>query len=453
MQIISQANETVVTLLKRFQKTSDQTRMMKYCAHTPVDEGILLFNLLTRELVLLTQEEFSQATQLEYLKTHWFAVPEDTDEKELASFVRWALKTRQKKDGCISGYTIFPTTDCNARCFYCFELGRSRMPMSQETALKVVQYIKNHHGDKDVHINWFGGEPLFNQAVIDTICDGLRKEGITFESTVISNGYLFDDETVRKAVESWNVKRVQITLDGTEAVYNKTKAYIYRQGNPYQIVMGNMERLLDAQIPVIVRMNMDLHNAEDLLQLSKELGQRFGGRKRIQAYVRHIFDDDQPIAERHDATGWTLREEALARVEEQLAVYGLESKRGVSRGLRTTLCKADCGHAVTILPDGNIGLCEHFSESEFIGHIDREGFDQTVVDSWKQTMPEIPECADCFCYPECIKLVKCANTKLCFLQQRQWELRRTQRQMVNEYRHWQKQTLTESSDDLNMTDC
>jgi len=27
---------------------------------------------------------------------------------------------------------------------------------------------------------------------------------------------------------------------------------------------------------------------------------------------------------------------------------------------------------VTILPDGNIGLCEHFSEDEFIGHIESD---------------------------------------------------------------------------------
>ena len=453
MQIISQANETVVTLLKRFQKTSDQTRMMKYCAHMPVDEGILLFNLLTRELVLLTQEEFSQATQLEYLKSHWFAVPEETDEKELASFVRWVLKTRQKKDGCISGYTIFPTTDCNARCFYCFELGRSRMPMSQETALKVVQYIKNHHGDKDVHINWFGGEPLFNQAVIDTISEGLRQAGIQYKSSMTSNGYLFDADTVRKAAENWNVQNVQITLDGTEAVYNKTKAYIYRQGNPYQIVMSNIERLLDAGIYVVIRMNMDLYNAEDLLKLSEELGQRFGNRRNIHAYVRHIFGDNQPIAERHDAQGWEVREEALKRIEERLAAWNLAHKDGVSKSIKVAYCKADCGHAVTILPDGSIGLCEQFSESEFIGHIDREGFDQTVVDSWKQTMPEIPECADCFYYPECINLAKCANTKICFLQQRQWILRQTQQQMLNEYRRWQTHTPAEDSDDLNMTDC
>ena len=101
------------------------------------------------------------------------------------------MKTRQKKSNEITGYTIFPTTDCNARCFYCFELGRSRIKMSIETAQKVVQYIKAHCGGKKVNISWFGGEPLFHQEAIDTICDGLRAEGVEFASTMVSNGYLF----------------------------------------------------------------------------------------------------------------------------------------------------------------------------------------------------------------------------------------------------------------------
>ena len=110
MQIISPANETVLSLLKRFSKTAADSRLLHYCAHAAADEGVLLLNLLTRELVLLTAAEFERATELEYLKDRWFVVPQDTNEQELAAFVRWFLKNRQKKDDAITGYTIFPTT-------------------------------------------------------------------------------------------------------------------------------------------------------------------------------------------------------------------------------------------------------------------------------------------------------------------------------------------------------
>ena len=171
MKIILSANDGISQILKRFRQTALDNRLMKYCVRTPVEGGVLLFNLLTRELLLLIEAEHTRLAELQYLKDHWFLVPNDTNEKEYADFVRWVLQTRKKKSRIITGYTIFPTTDCNARCFYCFELGRSRVPMSQETALKTAEYIKNHCGDKSVSISWFGGEPLFNQEAIDTICE------------------------------------------------------------------------------------------------------------------------------------------------------------------------------------------------------------------------------------------------------------------------------------------
>ena len=58
---------------------------------------------------------------------------------------------------------------------------------------------------------------------------------------------------------------------------------------------------------------------------------------------------------------------------------------GVEKKPKMNYCMADSGNAVTILPGGEIGLCEHFSETEFIGHIDREGFDEAVAKLLKDT--------------------------------------------------------------------
>lgn len=447
MKIISPANDKVLSLLKRFWKQGSSYRLLKYCVQTPVDEGVLLFNLLTRELVLLTQEEHSRMLELEELKQRWFVVPQETDERELSKFVKWVLATRKKKSEAITNYTIFTTMDCNARCFYCYEQGRSRTPMSQETAQKVVHYIKDHSRGEKVRITWYGGEPLYNQSAIDTICGGLRREGIEFRSGVISNGYLFDGATVQKAVEDWNMKNVQITLDGTEKVYNRVKAYIYPEGNPYQIVLKNMERLLDADVKVNVRMNMDLYNAEDLLEVIRELERRFGGRKNLFAYAFHLFKQDQTLADRHAPEEWPKREEAMARIEQQIARSGFDYRNGISQRIRLNYCMADSGNSVTILPDGHIGLCDHFSESEFVGHVDREGFDQSVVAKFQETVPENPACEECFYYPECVMIRMCNYQNVCFPQYRQRCERQTLRRMKNSYHNWQTHTEKEDLDD------
>lgn len=451
MNIVFQHTQSTLKILTPMQLEATPSRLFHYCISVPVEEGILLHNLLTREMVLLTEKEWQNRFDNEYLKTHWFTVPEDCKDKEYADLVRWVMDNKQKKTNNITGYTIFTTTDCNARCFYCFELGRSRIPMSEETARKVAGYIADHCGDETVNLRWFGGEPLFNKAVIDIICAELRERNIPFTSFAVSNGYLFDGETVEKAVKDWNLKRVQITLDGTETVYNKIKAYIYKQGSPYQTVMENIGHLLDSGVSVNIRLNMDLHNAENLLELVEELGVRFGGRKGLSVYAHHLFDADKPMADIHSYDEWEIREAAMVQLEEKIAACGLAAWGGIRKKPKTNFCMADSGKAVTILPGGEIGLCEHFSESEFIGHIDREGFDQTVVSSWKERIPEIPECATCFYYPDCLQLKKCASGSVCFEHLRRDHLRKTRRAMLSEYQRWQSRE--QPSEDEEIENC
>lgn len=448
MNIISNASESVLSILKKFLNTNNCTRWLQYCVQTPVEDGVLVFNLLTRELIHLSHEEHKNFTSLDYLKENWFVVSDGTKEKDYADFLKWVVSARQPKSKEITSFTIFPTTDCNARCFYCFELGHSRIPMSCETAEKVVRYIKEHCGGKEVKIAWFGGEPLFNMQAIETICAGLCKEGIAFKSTMTSNGYLFDDAVVQKAVSDWKLKRIQITLDGTEKIYNKIKAYIYRDGSPYQVVLANIERLLDANIYVSIRLNLDLYNADDLLILAEELAERFRGKRGLRVYANHLFKSDTPNAELYSDEEWEKREEAMRRLNECLEQNGLLTVGGIRKDIKINHCKADSGRSVTILPDGNIGLCEHYTESEFIGHIERDGFDAAVVASWKETVPEIPECAECFYFLDCMKLKKCTSSSVCYKQFRQEKLRNTQRAMQNEYQRWlSKATVNEDEDD------
>lgn len=452
MEIISPAYDPALAILKRFRKRSPRGRLMKYCARLPVAEGVLLLNLLTRELVLLTEEEYAGLTQQEYLWERWFVVPEQTDEKELADFVRLVLVSRRKKSGPITRYTIYTTTDCNARCFYCFQKDRSRIPMSQETAEKIAAYIIDHCGGKPVKFTWFGGEPLYNAAVIDTICAGLRRAGIEYTSYMMTNGYLFDDEMVARAAGLWNLRNVQITLDGTEAVYNRAKAYIYPEGNPYQVVLANIGRLLDASVAVAVRLNMDLYNAGDLMELVDELARRFRGKKGLHIYAHYLFREDTPSAQLHSAQGWEARDQALARLTERIAQLGLASGAGIRRTLKANYCMADSGNSVTIAPTGEIGLCDRYSDSEFIGHIDREDFDQAAVESWRETLEPFAECPDCFHYPECWRLKKCPTSNNCFPQQRNLLLRICQRQMAAEYDHWKNQTGPEELPDPELCD-
>ena len=440
MKIISEAQDAVLKILGKPKLSDSGYRLIKYCVQENTEDGILFFNILTRELVLLANDEYENYLENKELYEKWFLVPCDFDEKAAAELVRWTLENVAEKPKNITTYTILPTSECNARCFYCFEHGQKKEPMTMETALKTVEYIKKHSGGEKISISWFGGEPLYNLPVIDLITSELQKEGIEFISRMISNGYLFDDETAKKAAEKWKLKSVQITLDGTEEVYNKTKAYIYKDTNPFQVVLSNIERLLEAKIFVIIRLNMDLYNAENLMELVDQLALRFEGKKGIAIYANHIFDANVPMAELHDEEEWAKREKALIDLEEKILKYDLSKKLRIAKKHRLNHCMVDNGRSVLIVPSGNIGLCEHYLDREFIGHIDKESFDKEMVASWKERTPEIPECADCFFYPECIVLKKCTANSVCYQYRRETSLRDTKQKMLNEYKVWQDKT-------------
>ena len=420
MQTILPASYNTLKILGTPSEMQGSWRWLKYVVPLEVEDGVLLFNVLTRELLLASKEEYYNPENFPQFKQKWFRVPKDTDDMEYADGVRFINKTLHKKSKYINNYTIFTTTDCNARCFYCYELGRSRIPMSVETAKKVAEYIASHC-DGHARLNWFGGEPLYNKEVIDVICKELKDRGIEYSSSMTTNGYLFDDETIEKAVSLWKITGMQITLDGTEEVYNRSKAFIYNDGrSPYQVVMGNIGKILRAGIRVNIRMNLDNHNSEDLLMLIDELHNRFAGEKGLRAYSHVLFEF---AGETEKIRSDSERSEIYAKqeiIQNKLDKYGFKAVRKLRKELPVNQCMADGDNSLTVLPGGELGRCQHYSENNFVGHINREEFNQDVLKSFKECYEPIKECRECFYYPECIRLKKCEEQTMCFKETRQW---------------------------------
>ena len=440
MQIILPPSGNTIKILGKARSAEQDLRWMHYVLAQPVDGGVLVFHTLTRALLLLTPEEYAVPDNLPELRDGWFRVPQEMDDMKYADRVRFIRRTMQKEPEHITSYTIFTTTDCNARCFYCYEMGRSRIPMSDETAHKAAAYIAAHCGGEKVHLHWFGGEPLFNKQVIDIICTDLAEKGIVYESMMISNGYLFDDATVKQAVELWKLKRIQITLDGTEVVYNRSKAFIYKEGpSPYQVVLANIERLLDAGVAVAIRLNMDNHNAENLMLLADELHARFAGRKRFFVYSHTLFEfsGNQSARIRAEEERRQLYEKQT-QLRRKLEKYGIGQKDALRKDTRLNHCMADGGSSLTILPGGELGLCEHYTENNLVGHLDSEELDTAMVQSFRERWEQTGECPTCFYYPECIRLKKCAEYKECFPEMRDEYREMLLGGMQNAYAAWLK---------------
>ena len=451
MQIIYNTVKPFDQLLKKQKVKKGETyRPMYYVVEQPVDEGLLLYHTMTKALLLLTPEE------AETYKTHpeempdliglWFLVPQSHDDRLLSRQIRDVARMLEKKSDAITSYTILTTTDCNARCFYCYEMGRPRVPMSKETAEKTANYIISHCQGEKVSLHWFGGEPLYNKPVISLICNKLKEAGIEYSSKMTSNGYLFDDDIITEAKELWNLKKVQITLDGTEKTYNRCKAYIYKNVNAYQRVIGNIHRLQDTDILVSIRLNIDMHNAKNLSELVDEIHREFSNSKGISVYLHALFDYTKGNIAIKDDEKRKYVFDIIKEIEARLIQYGFLKQRGLNRHIKTNKCMADNDSSIVIVPSGSIGKCEHFTEDHFIGHIDNTVLNSKVQIEFKTCRDEIEACATCILYPNCIRLKNCEDESNCYQEERNNHIQKLYHNILKSYKSFKDKEQDEVQD-------
>lgn len=414
VKTIQEPVSNVLKILGEPKAAPDGWRWTSHVVFQEVEDGILAFNTLTRELALLSPEEFNNPDECPELGARWFRVPAQTDDKGSADLVRLVLESLHQRPEHVTTYHVFTTMDCNARCFYCYEKGRARPTMSVGTAHKTADYIVRHCGGNKVRLAWFGGEPLYNAQVIDLICNDLVERGIGYESSMMSNGFLFDEKLIKRAAELWRLRQIQITLDGTEGVYNAVKRYVDAgEKSPYQVVLANIRGLLDAGVRVIVRLNVSRANAKNLLALVDDLEARFAGARLLSVYcaMTSEFDGIDIVPMGEDATkelSWSIK-----NLDLRLERAGLLERRGIKAKIPMAQCMADGGGSLTVLPDGHLGLCEHYSEDNFVGSIDSDELDESVVQSFRERVETMPRCATCFEYPTCIRLRKCPLSAKC----------------------------------------
>lgn len=427
MQIIIPTASQFEQIVGSQKRTDGQCyRLMTYVVQQPVANGLLLYNTLTCSLLLLTPDEAADITVQQELIDRWFLVPQEHDDMKLCRQIRQMAALLKPAAKTVIGYTILPTTGCNARCFYCFEKGTKPITMTTETAGKVARYIVAHHGNEKVYINWFGGEPLVNAKVIDQICTVLNEQGVPFRSEMVSNGYLFNADMVQCAKDLWQLQKVQITLDGTAHIYNQVKDYVYRGVNAFERVLENIGLLTAAGIRVVIRLNVDKHNIDEMAELVELLHQRFGVNENLSVYSHELYGERSP---ENNAILYAQR----MQLEQQIIVCGYNRKRRLRKDIKQNNCMADDdGRSVLIAPDGHLGKCENYVDSEFFGQIDSEEHDETILLKFKECRAEIEACATCPYYPQCVQLIMCPSTK-CTPERKQEMLYNTKESMKYEY--------------------
>lgn len=262
---------------------------MKYSAYNvTVDNAphnYLLYNILTEALIELDEDDLDYYNscleegketdeRFAILSDMQFLIPDEYDEK---AFIRFSNRKNSYSNKNLQ-IVIAPTMDCNFRCIYCFEKHHKGL-MTPEIQAKTVEFVTRELKDKNysnLHVDWFGGEPLMAWDIIKKLSAELmaycEKNNVRYAASIISNGYLLTPE-IAADMEKLKIEDIQFTLDGEEDVHN-ARRMLRSGGGTYKMTLEKIALLKDYAIDVSVRVNTDKRNRESykaLADIIKEL--------------------------------------------------------------------------------------------------------------------------------------------------------------------------------------
>lgn len=372
VRIIKVASKLITSLIG-IQKISTHVnyREAKFIIKINSEPYTLYFSCLTGELI----EVINTKSCVNYLIEHFFYVPLDFDEykytDELFNIVR---KIGNHKKNSPSIFEILTTTDCNARCFYCYEKQFAKQTMTNYVAQEVARFVLNNHDkNKSVKLKWYGGEPLYNINAIDIITSSLIKNNVRFCSSMITNGLLFSEEIMDKATNIWKLRNVRITIDGTESVYNKVKSYIGVNYNPFAQVIKNIELLIKQGILVTIRLNIEKYNIKDVKELLRFLTSLFSNIE-INFEINLLNNtSSNKLIESSISVRQSIFYE-ITNIESYLFDLGYDVNFVKLKGLTVHYCSADSGNYMLVKPNGQIAYCSEDFDTKSYGSILKSSF-------------------------------------------------------------------------------
>lgn len=141
--------------------------------------------------------------------------------------------------------------DCNLRCHYCFaaqgDFGGGRKLMSFDTGKRAIDFlIRNSEGRRNLELDFFGGEPLMNFAVVRQIVEYAREQeklhNKNFRFTITTNGLLLKDDVIDFI--NREMSNVVLSVDGRREVNDKLRVRVDGSGS-YDAILPKYQKLVE----------------------------------------------------------------------------------------------------------------------------------------------------------------------------------------------------------------
>ncbi len=308
--------------------------------------------------------------------------------------------------------------DCNLRCGYCFADEGSyhgkREMMSFEVGKHAVDFlIRNSGKRKNLEMDFFGGEPLMNFAVLQQIVDyakaEAKKHGKIFKFTTTTNGVLLNREV--SDYLNREMDNVVLSLDGRKEVNDAVRKTANGKGS-FDLILDNFRyfRSVRGDKSYFVRGTYTAKNPDFAKDVTFLADQGFD-----QISVEPVvLPKEHPLAIPDDMLG------QLCAEYEKLALLYLERRKNPETwfsffhfnvnpeaGPCLKKCLVGCGAGgeyLAVAPNGEIYPCHQFvGEKDFLmGNV----FDGTLRSDIRQKFLETslltkPKCKNCWAKYHC----------------------------------------------------
>ncbi len=369
---------------------------------------------------------------------------------------RHALLARDDKTvaSCITDLTLNLTSQCNLKCVYCWNDGgayssskfqctdKSRRPVAAQKAdmpLSVAQkavdmLIAQSGDDKDLVVDFYGGEPLMNlETLLGTVDYCKRRQqssGINFHFLLASNGTLLTPALARKLLDSG--VQIALSVDGPRKVHDHNRPFSNKKGS-YGAIAANIKAMPRDLLKRIVGRTTVTPFFPDMVALYKSLKDL--GFERVEIFeseeaCHKVTPDKEPGFFMTDAQFKVLCREyeklALLYIDETLKGRLDYKKTFFNRFFKlmqrlyyhrevTGGCPAAKGQ-LAVMADGSIYPCTAFlgiKEFEF-GNVN-QGLDRVAYAKFVKGIDRrFDNCQDCAIFSICRTTGSCLNMNYYF---------------------------------------
>lgn len=386
----------------------------KYNYVIAINDECILFNTRTLSIVGLDEAEKNRYMQIcdgeecddeFYQELYKVGVLIDWNLDERKILKHRLQKSRYSKEElCI---TIAPTLGCNFACPYCYqrqgEVKNSDL-MDEKTQQALINFIKAKlSGDcKKLSVLWYGGEPLLGFKIIRKVSWKLmemcEKLNVTYEASMITNGYLLDKFSPQEFREM-NINEMQITLDGGKDEHDKRRVLKSNEGT-FEKIVKNIQ-LYSKFISISVRVNVDRENEKGIYKLVEEFSNR--NINNVSLYVAPVTNNENP----DDIKCFKSQEfsNIFNKFEQKMQAKGMKENRSNITGC-AHYCDADFVNAYVIDNVGNIYKCwsDIGNSSYCVGNIlsGKQKNPHVYYEYMAYDPTEDEKCMDCEILPLCM---------------------------------------------------